>query len=97
MSITLKRGIRPEKILPKADAAYLHSYRVYLQVVYCKTFMRADIDAISWGWCVKDGKLEPTMMTNVSQTNIFDILKKCHMSLNLLIHPYFSPFSGNTT
>ena len=97
MSITSKRGIRPEKISPKADAAYLHSYRVYPQVVYCKTFMRTDIDAISWGWRVKDEKLEPTMMANIVQTNIFDMLNKSHVPLNLLIHPYFSPFSGSAT
>ena len=75
-SKTSKRGIHPKKIPPTADAAFLHSYRVYLEVVYWKTLMRTDINATSWGWPVKDEKLEPIMMTNVSQTNIFDILNK---------------------
>ena len=76
MAITSKRRIHPKKIPPTADAASLFSYRVYLQVVYWKTLMRTDINATSWGWPVKDEKLEPIMMTNVSQTNIFDILNK---------------------
>ena len=93
MSITSKRGTHPNKIPSTADAASLHSYRVYLQVVYWKTLMRTDIDATSWGWRVKNEKLEPIMTTNVSQTNIFDILNKLRMSFNFLSHSYFSSFS----
>ena len=93
MSITSKRGTHPNKIPSTADAASLHSYRVYLQVVYWKTLMRTDIDATSWIWRVKNEKLEPIMTTNVSQTNIFDILNKLRMSFNFLSHSYFSSFS----
>ena len=58
-----------------------------------KGLMRTDIDATSWGWRVKDKKLELTMMRNESQTNIFNMLNKYLLSLNFLIHPYFSSFS----
>ena len=96
-SIASKRGIHPKKIPPTADAAFLHSYRVYLEVVYWKTLMRTDIDATSWGWRVKDENLEPIMMRNVSQTNMFDILNKFPMSINFLIHSHFSSFSEGAT
>ena len=55
--------------------------------------MRTDIDATSWGWRVKDKKLELIMMRNESQTYIFNMLNKYLLSLNFLIHPYFSSFS----
>ena len=58
-----------------------------------KGLMRTDIDATSWGWRVKDKKLELIMMRNESQTNIFNMLNKYLLSLNFLIHPYFSSFS----
>ena len=55
-------------------------------MVYWKISMRAGIDATNRGWRVRDEKLEPIMMTNVSETNVSDIPNKLHMSLNFLIH-----------
>ena len=97
MSVTSKQGIHPKIIPPTADAASLHSYRVYLQVGYWKTLIRTGIGATDWVWCVKDKKLELIIMTNVSQTNVFDILNKLNMSLNFLIYSYFSSSSESAT
>lgn len=66
ISFKSNRGIHPEKIPPTADAASQHSYRVYLQVIQWKTLLDTDIDVLEWGWKLKDERLEPIMMLQVS-------------------------------
>ena len=65
LSLTSRKGLKPESLPPIEDAAWQHSLRVYLQITYWKTLLDTDIDPVMWGWMVKDGHLVPVMTNQV--------------------------------
>ena len=61
LSLTSRKGLKPEFLPPTEDVAWQHSLRVYLQITYQETLLDTDIDPVMWGWMVKDGHLVPVM------------------------------------
>ena len=66
MLVKSKNILNPASIPPTPDAASLHAYRVYYQVIEWKTLSKTLINPENWGWHVENGKLEPTTMNQVS-------------------------------
>ena len=59
MVTTSDSGLIPEKLPPTEGAVKYHSLRAHLQIVIWKTLSTTALDALKWGWEVKDGKFVP--------------------------------------
>jgi len=65
MLVKSKCGLNPASAPPTPDAASLHAYRVYYQVMEWKNLSKVPIDPTKWGWKVINNKLEPVVMEQV--------------------------------
>ena len=66
MMVKSKHGLKPEKAPPTPDAANLHAYRVFYQVMDWKHLSDTEMKPEEWGWQVQNNKLQPIMMKQVN-------------------------------
>ena len=85
------KNIDPQKLPPTARAAYYHSLRVHLQVIFWKEFTNNCLDPLIWGWKLHNSKLQPIMTDHEpAPENLLKFVRcKCKLSTA-------NPYASNT-
>ena len=65
MLVKSKHGLNLARAALTPDAASLHAYHVFYQVMDWKNLSKVAINPEPWGWQIRNDKMEPIMMDQV--------------------------------